>query len=125
MESQENMMAKVKHWTQHRLTDPMLKAMSSMHNRQPHRFGTMLQALEARSPDDPLIRERKPKCPECGDPAFMVVTMTSDYPKLGDKLTCSGGHTNPRKKWGGCYGFSNELTETGLQALAAARKEGW
>jgi len=118
-------MAKIKHWTQHRLTDSMLKAMSAMHNRQPHRYGTMMQALETRSPDDPLIRERLPKCPECGDPAFMVVTMTSDYPKLGDKLTCSGGHTNRRDRWGQCYGFSYELTEAGLQALAAARKEGW
>ena len=120
-------MAKTKHWTSYRLTDSMLRAMSSMHNRQRHKYGTMLDALERRA-DGSLIRRREPRCPECGDKriAGIDANRLHEWNSPGDKLECANcGQINRRHRWGGCYGFTYELTEAGRQALAAARRDGW
>lgn len=112
------------HYTEHRLTNAMLQRMAAMHNRQPHKYGTALQAILDRGG---LIRERVPRCPECGD-EYMA---TTDYwqqdkiPHGNDWIGCKAGHYNKRRGWGGCYQFDWELTEAGRQALAAARQEGW
>lgn len=112
-----------KHWTRYQLTDSMLKAMAAMHNRQRHRYGTMLEALRQRR--GPLIRERIPRCPDCGIELQAEVKRSRDYDMPQDRITCARGHTDRRDRWGGCYGFTYELTEEGRQALAAARQEGW
>ncbi len=117
-----------KMYTKYRLTNSMLKAMSAMNNKKyPHRYGTMLGALERRGePNVQLIVERPALCPKCWGSMQSTVRYNDNHYESGaDVLWCHAGHSAKRRDWGGCYGFSRELTQAGRDALAAARAEGW
>lgn len=117
-------------YTEHRLTDAMLKRLAAMHNRQPHGYGTSLAAILDRGG---LVRVRVPRCPDCGTEFTRsehrhngrLLALTDGIPRQTDRLVCNHGHESLRKQWGGCYQYDWELTEAGRKALAQARKEGW